>query len=539
MLYYPLNDYEDFKCRFGLERRDNDMTVRKNKILLSHLKNPPLLRYCMQLGDYSLLHIHDMADLQKKITEAVRQSGKEDEMLPHKVELIGEVYKSAKYRTDEAKGLCEDLDKNSIRYINVERNRAFKMKAGKFMRELILETRIGKLLSPSVLNWISGDIFTQQWYTYTYGHTSDMAELHVDNNFKRIYRSCECRGNFNSCMTDRNRDCFYQNAVKAKAAYITDGCGYIQARAILFTDVTDQNGKKWRLLERQYSSDGNDILKRLLVDKLIQGGHIDGYKIVGASCHEANAFVGIDGSSLSDRKFEIDCELGEEDTLSYQDSFKWYCYGSNKAYNYPHNDYSYELDTTDLNLYGDEDDDGENEGEWDEYHQYHCTETTLCYWHGREINVDSENMGDFIYIESKDEYHHKSDCKCCDECRNHIPDKDAEHSDITGEYYCCVPCMDKAEKAFKRDKWHYSEYDGEWYEDLNDITRIHIWNGQRNCYVEQSVYKGTLERLITEGKAREFDGEAFDRIDPLTGLPYDYEPEKRIQHEYTTIEEAV
>ncbi|MCD8268520.1 MAG: hypothetical protein LUD46_08740 [Parabacteroides sp.] len=44
-------------------------------------------------------------------------------------------------------------------------------------------------------------------------------------------------------MTDRNRDCFYQNAVKAKAAYITDGCGYIQARAILFTDVTDQDGK--------------------------------------------------------------------------------------------------------------------------------------------------------------------------------------------------------------------------------------------------------------------------------------------------------
>lgn len=48
--------------------------------------------------------------------------------------------------------MCENLDKNSIRYINVERNRAFKMKAGKFMRELILETRIGKLLFPSVLN---------------------------------------------------------------------------------------------------------------------------------------------------------------------------------------------------------------------------------------------------------------------------------------------------------------------------------------------------------------------------------------------------
>lgn len=62
-------------------------------------------------------------------------------------------------------------------------------------------------------------------------------------------------------------------------------------------------------------------MKRLLIDKLIQGDYIDGYKIVGASCHEANAFVDIHGNSLSDKKFEIDCDLELEDTLSYQDSF--------------------------------------------------------------------------------------------------------------------------------------------------------------------------------------------------------------------------
>lgn len=50
-------------------------------------------------------------------------------------------------------------------------------------------------------------------------------------------------GNFNSCMTDRERDIFYRDAVKAKAAYITDKQGYVLARAILFTDVTDQTVK--------------------------------------------------------------------------------------------------------------------------------------------------------------------------------------------------------------------------------------------------------------------------------------------------------
>ena len=98
MLYYKLNGYEDFKQRFGLEGRSNGTTVRKNKILLGHLKSPLLLSYCVKQNDYSLLHVDDMADLQKKIVEAVRKSGTEDAALPHKVELIGEVYRSAKYR---------------------------------------------------------------------------------------------------------------------------------------------------------------------------------------------------------------------------------------------------------------------------------------------------------------------------------------------------------------------------------------------------------------------------------------------------------
>ena len=51
------------------------------------------------------------------------------------------------------------------------------------------------------------DVFAQRWCTYTYGCTPDM-ELHVNDEFWRIYDSSYCRGNFGSCMTDENRTSF-------------------------------------------------------------------------------------------------------------------------------------------------------------------------------------------------------------------------------------------------------------------------------------------------------------------------------------------
>ena len=537
MLYYNFYGYEEFKARFGLEKRDNGTVARKNRILLGHLKNPALLRYCREHNDYTLLHIYNMADLQKKVFEAIIKSGENDGKLPYRVELIGKTYYSSRYQTDESKGVCEDLDKSSVRYVNIERNRVFKMRAGKFMRGLILETEIGKLLSPSVVNWLAGDVFTQQWCTYTYGYTPEI-ELHVNDDFRSIYDSDCCKGNFDSCMVDKDRTSFYHDSVKAKAAYITDKTGLIVARAVLFTDVTDQDGKKWRLLERQYSSGGDDILKRLLVDKLIQEKHIDGYKIVGASCHEANAFVDTEGNSLSDRMFEIDCELDEEDTLSYQDSFKWYSYSRNKAYNYGNSNSSYNLDTTDLNLYGDTDDEEEG-GEWDAYHQYYCDDTRLCYRNGREIWVDSDNLDDFVWIESKNEYHHEEDCICCDDCRTHVLLDDAIYSEVTEEYYCCKECMEKAENEFKRKNWHYSEYDDEWYESLDDITRINIWNETEGIYEEKSICTDTLDNLIENEDVWEFGEDVFDTVNPSTNLPYGYKLKKEMNHEYAIVEEAV
>ena len=45
MLYYNFNNYEEFKELFGLVKHGNGVKSRKNKILLSFIKNGKLL--CM------------------------------------------------------------------------------------------------------------------------------------------------------------------------------------------------------------------------------------------------------------------------------------------------------------------------------------------------------------------------------------------------------------------------------------------------------------------------------------------------------------
>ena len=63
MLNFKIRDYEDFKFLFGLEIHGNGVKSRKNKILLQHLKNPALIRWCRNNNDWSLLHIRSMAEL--------------------------------------------------------------------------------------------------------------------------------------------------------------------------------------------------------------------------------------------------------------------------------------------------------------------------------------------------------------------------------------------------------------------------------------------------------------------------------------------
>lgn len=492
MLNFKIRDYEDFKYLFGLEIHGNGVKSRKNKILLQHLKNPALIHWCREHNDWSLLHIRSMAELKHLVLSYIRETGKADINLPNKVRLIGNTYWSRQYRTDNMEGICEDFDKKAVRYVNTKTEHVYKMKAGKFFTAIIKETELGQILSEQVVNWLSEE-FTQDWQTYTYGQTPNV-ELHVDNNFELIYDEHACR-DFNgcSCMVGRNRHSFYEDAVDAKAAYLMDCDGYVLARAIIFTNVKDENGNKWRLLERQYSKESNEVLKRLLVDLCIKKGHIDGYKQIGAGCSESRAFVANDGTSLADMKFSIHCELEMYDTLSYQDSFKFYDYDRNTAYNYHDVPFDYCLDTTDVNLDGDDDD----EQEYDEYHNYNCDEVRVCYYHGEEISVDVDNLEDFIYVESEGEYHHKDDVTQCDACGEWLVKEDATYNSDAEAYFCNSEC----EAEYIKANFYYSEYDDDYFHNEEDITTIQKWDEEVQTYKQISISCLSRDYLIREGKA--------------------------------------
>ena len=512
MLYYKFKNYEEFKDMFGIVKHGNGVCSRKNRILLAYIRNRRLLHEAIETNNYTLLHISSMAELKKTITRAIIISGHSDMSLRYVLELDGEFFYSRNFETDDMKGLCKDGDTRSIRYINHENGgKVFKMKAGKLYRSLILETEFGKTLPEQVVTYLCEE-FSVDWQVYTYGRLPKN-KLHVDKDFERIYSSDCCKGDFHSCMVDRKLHYFYTNSVDASAAYLINEEGKVTARCVIYNKVTDQNGKIWRLAERQYATDESNTLKRALIDALIKGGHIDGYKKVGAGCGDARAFVDLEENSLSDRKFRIECDLDYDDTLSYQDSFKWYNQSEETADNYGNGDIA--LDITDGSLNGEE--------EYDDFHEYHCHETTTVYYHGHEYYCDVENLDEFIWMEKLGEYHHELDVTECPECSGHFLEEDNFYSDITEEYYCCEECRKKAEQTYKKENWHYSDYDEEYYEHAEDIIIYRVWNNILCEYEIKTISVESAQRLLEAGELHKLNDMFYDRIDEETGLPYTYE----------------
>jgi hypothetical protein len=284
MIYYNFNGYEGFKEIFGINEHGNGVKSRNNKILLGFLKNRELLHQAVQNNDFSLLHISNMVDLKNILTKRIRVSGIRSGKNCYRVDLMGKVFASDTYSTDESRGLCEDGTPNAIRYINHKLDKVFKMKCGKFYKSIILASKFGKTLPESIVIYLCEE-FTMEWQCYTMSKLPKN-KLFVNDKFSDIYSSGKCDGNFCSCMVDRELDSFYSDSVEAKAAYLQNDLGMIIARCIVFTKVMDETGRVWRYAERQYSTDGNDILKRALIDALIQAGEIDCYKKVGAACSD-------------------------------------------------------------------------------------------------------------------------------------------------------------------------------------------------------------------------------------------------------------
>ena len=512
MLYYNFRNFEEFKELFGIQHHGNGEKSRKNKILLSYIKNRTLLHNAVISGNYHLLHISSMAELKKVLTEEIQSSGECDNSLPHRVMIRDYTFHSALCRTDSCNGLCEDGDIRSFRYVSVENGRIFKMKIGKLYRQIILETTFGKTLPEQVINYLCEEM-TQDWQTYTRGFLSH-SKLSVNQDFERLYDSNECVGDFHSCMTDKGYHTFYENAVDASAAYLENEDEKIIARCIIYNEAKDQYGKIWRLAERQYSTECNDILKRALVETLIKGGHIDGYKTVGAGCSDSQAFVDTEGNSLSSYNFSISCDLDYGDTLSYQDSFKNYNEYKRVATNFGEGDI--ELDTTEGEIEDSDDDDDA----YDDYHECYCAEVTRVYYRGREMYCNSNSLDDFIWVDDENEYHHEDDVNTCEECGDNFLSDNGTYSDITEEYYCCSTCLEKAEEKYKEKNWTHSDYDNEYFEDEDDVVEYFQWLTYSGCYVENTISRDTLDQKLDEGDFYCIEGEYYDTIDEDTKLPY-------------------
>lgn len=301
MLYYNFDGYGGFCCRFGIIEHDNGKKTRRNKILLDFIKDKRLLHESVMNDNFSLLNITNMADLKKVMFARIMDSG-EDDKLPYEVLLMNYGFRSSKYETDMYNGICVDGDSRSCRYINHDNGgKVFKMKAGKFIRHLIIETSFGRTLPESVIIYLQ-ECFTQDWQAFSLSTQPKENRLFVDDNFRDIYDSSECEGDFYSCMTDKGYHYFYLDSVDASAAYLKNEHGKNIARCVIFNKVYEEGSNKiWRLAERQYSTNQDDVLKRALVNALIIGGYIDGYKQVGYDCHHSRSFVDIYGNSLEDK----------------------------------------------------------------------------------------------------------------------------------------------------------------------------------------------------------------------------------------------
>ena len=316
-------------------------------------------------------------------------------------------------------------------------------------------------------------------------------------------------------MTDKDYWTFYRDSVSAKAAYLENEDGKIVARCIIYTDVIDGNGKHLRLAERQYSTDGDNSLKRMLVMRLIDEGKIDGYKRVGADCHSPKSFVDIHGNPFENDYFKIRCNLEDYDTVSYQDSFKDYedgwAYNSDDTDNLSVTDGHGNFGSYVWSSYNQEDipeEDAFYVDTRDDYFYDH--QVVRAHYNGYDSGFDNFFEGDCIEIdgeyyyagEDKEDYSNYG-IRYCENCDEYYFDKDAVYSDLTEEYYCCDSCKEDAEKSYKRHNgWTYSAWDDDYFEDADDVVvmiqweHAYNWNPTNGHYKKVTISKDSLQDLI-------------------------------------------
>lgn len=499
-------NYEEFKKMFAIVEHGNGAKSRKNKILLAWLKDRRFLktwlyvqRLYLEKGvskeiifKYDYLSAKSMDDVKNAVMHIMRW------FAPYVFDPQNESYEyvedsklfdlndwTLRHRTlylDDRNGLCADRDTKSVRYINSERDdRVFKMKAGKFITSCLDSLPFTEILPEQVKRWI-GEEFARDWQVYAESRIGvSTLTLHVGSgksDFETIYDDKRYKGDFHSCMGGADQYSFYADAVDASAAWLTDSDGMIVARCVIFNDVRDEEGKSWRLAERQYSSDMDEVLKQTLVDRLIKEGLIDGYKRVGVDCHDNRNFVANNGESLRTKRFSIECRLCEGDTLSYQDSFVYYNYNEDIACNYDDAHYTDKLDETDYYFKCSRNNEkwsdysqewiADDVAEYDDYHEdwMHEDCSTDAIYNGHHIHINEYRTNDFSWSEEENCYIYENETVWVKNLNDNILRRNAVE-DINGEWQRANDCVHSAyhdEYILKEDAI-YSEVLEDWFED--------------------------------------------------------------------------
>lgn len=289
----------------------------------------------------------------------------------------------------------------------------------------------------------------------------------------------------------------YKDAVKAHAAWLTDADGKMFARCVIWDEVHDETtGEILRLAERQYSDGVNDVYKKMLVNELVKRDLIDGYKQIGASCHDNRAYVLNDGTSISDHKLWIDCYLEEGDTVSYMDSFVYYDEYNHRACNYYDSGFEECLNTTD----------GVYEGHAGEVYSEYYNE-----W------IDED---DAYYVESEGDYFKYDDIVICEECDRCILREKAIYNEDVDMWFCDEDC----ERSWMDDNDYVWDDNNERYIPTDESVSYYEWDSYNGSFCSYSIttdmedvddqylYKYDDEFYYTDG-----DEAAEDKIHSMLG----------------------
>ena len=505
MLQAPFKNYDEFKELFVAKNADGT-SRRKNGILLAFYKSKAM-RDAIKYGVlrwpavHSVYDVDSMPDLYTILDRHIRKFGIADVRNRYydkqggwyEVRICGLDYASDMYSTDGRDGICVDLsykkngepDYSFYRYRNEKREgRVFKMKVGKMYCHLTEMSTFGRSIPDVVRRWMEEET-TRRWEAYYSSKVPSDLVLHVDDDFEAIYDGTHrCDGYFGSCMqmspvgNSTSEHWQFYSCVPSKAAYLTLGDGPdapIVARCVIFTKVLRYDTNTYiRVAERQYARENeNELMKRLLIEKLKEGGHIDAYKTIGAGCGDASSFVDIDGNDMSNVVLSTEMKLENGGHLAYQDSFKWYSYPDKMAYNHSVFEYTDMLDSTSSyfnSCY--EDHEGQN---YDSWHDVWVDEDVVTvYSAGDEFTCSEDRLDSFCLVGRgnwEGEYHHEDDCAYCEDIEEYVDRDEATYSDILDEYYYDEDVMREDEQDYKERNWYYSELLDEYYRTLRERDR--------------------------------------------------------------------